>query len=494
MGEIPKHDLFIDGKWTQGRGSETITVINPATEDPIARVPEATEEDANEAILAAKKAFDDGQGTWPSMDQKERSKLLHKFCDVMEKNVEELCQLSRTEIGCPQMLEVVQVQWGIRLTREWADKTASFDFVEPLPPVLGEMGGAGQGAIFKEPIGVVSAITPFNYPLLLNLWKLGPALGMGNTVVLKPSPYTPLCALVLARFAAEAGLPEGVLNVVTGGTDVGELLTTHPDVAMVSFTGSDTVGKRILAQASNTIKRVVLELGGKSALIVFADAPLDDPNFMIALSAFTMHCGQGCALTTRILVEDSIHDEVVQRLQAALQFIKVGNPADPDVTMGPLIRQSQRDRVIQMVESAQADGANLVLGGKVPDGFDKGFFYEPTLFSGVKNDMPIAQDEVFGPVGVVIPFSNADDAIRIANDSRYGLGGSVWSGDSARALKVAKAIRTGTVSINGGNGVLGGAIGLAPFGGYKQSGLGREHGKAGADEFLELKTVDYPIG
>lgn len=485
--------LFIDGQWTNGAAEASLDVINPATENIIATLPEASLLDAENAISAAKRAFNDGMGPWPSMDQKERAKILHKFCDIMEANVEEMCQISRSEIGAAQALEPVQVHWGIQLTREWADRTASFDFIEPLPPAYGPMGGAGQSSIFKEPIGVVSAITPFNFPILLNLWKIGPCLGMGNTMVLKPSPYTPQSALVLARYAAEAGVPEGVFNVITGGNDVGELLTTHPDVAMVSFTGSDVIGSKVMAQASEGIKRVVLELGGKSANVLFEDANLDDPNLMMALASFTAHCGQGCALYTRILVHESIHDEVVARIQGVLQQINVGDPADASVSMGPLIREAQRSRVEGFVEQAIAEGAELVCGGKRPSGFDKGFFYEPTLFTGVNNSMKIAQEEVFGPVGVVIPFSDTDEAIRIANDSAYGLAGSVWSQDTGRALKVARSIRAGLIGINGGSGGLG-SIGKAPFGGYKRSGLGREHGDAGAHEFLELKTIEYPIG
>ena len=486
--------LYIDGEWTDGTGSGQLEVINPATEETISRVPEASVADAEAAIGAASRAFDDGLGVWPSMAQKERARVLHRFCDALEANIEELIRISRTEIGASQILEPAQVHWGIQQSRDWADRTASFRFVEPLQPVYGDITGAGQGAIFKEPVGVVAAITPFNFPILLNLWKMVPALGMGNTLVLKPSPYTPESALILARCAEEAELPPGVFNVVTGGADVGELLTTHPEVAMVSFTGSEPIGSKILAQASGTIKRVVLELGGKSALVLCEDAPLDNPNLMMSLAGFTAHCGQACAATTRILVHSSIHDEVVARIQGVLQMAKIGDPQDPEAMIGPLIRDQQRQRVEYYVASALEEGASVVYGGQRPAGFDKGFFYEPTLLVGVRNEMKVAQEEIFGPVGVVIPFDSNAEAVRIANDSRYGLGGAVWSADSGQALRIARSIRTGFVAINGGPGKLGGFIGEAPFGGYKRSGIGREHGAAGAEEFLEQKTVEYPIG
>jgi aldehyde dehydrogenase (NAD+) len=490
----PPHSLFIDGRWTEGSAAATFDVINPATEVVIASVCEGSAADAEQAVRAAARAFADGRGEWPAATPAQRSRLLHRFCDLMQRDAPELCKLSRTEIGSAQCMEAVQVFKGIEQTRHWADEAGRFPFVEPLPPVTGPLGGAGQGAIFKEPVGVVAAITPFNFPILLNLWKLAPALAMGNTVVLKPSPYTPLSALALARLAAEAGFPDGVINVVTGGAAVGRVLATHPEVAMVSFTGSEQVGREILTQASGTFKRVLLELGGKSASIVFADVDLDNPRLLPALLGFTAHCGQGCALNTRLLIERPIHDAIVERLAAALSTVRIGDPADPAVTMGPLIREAQRERVERYVSRGLEEGANLVFGGRRPTGLARGFFVEPTLFTGVTNAMRVAREEIFGPVAVVIPFDDEAQAVAIANDSPYGLGGAVWSGDTARALRVARALRTGYVSMNGGDGQLGGPIGHAPFGGYKQSGLGREHGSAGAHEYLELKTVDYPIG
>jgi aldehyde dehydrogenase (NAD+) len=345
----------------------------------------------------------------------------------------------------------------------------------------------------KEPIGVVAAITPFNTPMMLNSWKIGPALALGNVVVLKPSPYTPFSALIMARCAAEAGIPDGVLNVVTGDQAAGERLTTHPLVGMVSFTGSEVTGRRVAGQAADSVKRVVLELGGKSANIIFGDVDLDDPRVVGSVVAgFTIHAGQVCALNTRILVEDSISEELVKRIVDRLGAMKVGDPADPDVSMGPLIRETQRERVENYIKLGVAEGATLVaVGGRPPD-LSRGYFVEPTLFSDVRNDMQIAQDEIFGPVGVVIPFQGTDEAIKLANASRYGLAGAVWSADTRRAFVVAQSLRTGTVDINGGSGRS--VIGPTPFGGYKHSGIGREHGEVGATEYLEYKTMTYPVG
>jgi aldehyde dehydrogenase (NAD+) len=337
---------------------------------------------------------------------------------------------------------------------------------------------------------VVAAITPFNFPTYLNLWKLGPALAMGNTVVLKPSPYTPLEALLLGEVVDEVGMPPGVVNVITGGEEVGHELSTNPAVDMVAFTGSDGVGKRIMAQASSTLKRLVLELGGKSPSIVFADADLDHVA-ATAVRGFTRHCGQGCGTPTRVLVQQESHDALVEKMVRALGSVRVGNPADSSVTMGPLIREAQRSRVERYVGLGREAGAEVAFGGGRPAGLDRGFFVDPTLFVGVDNSMAIAQDEIFGPVACVIPFRDEDDAIRIANDSRYGLCAWVWSGDSRRAYDVARRLRVGMVNVNGTMGL---CVEHGTFGGYKQSGIGREMSDHGLHEYVELKTVYWPAG
>ncbi len=336
---------------------------------------------------------------------------------------------------------------------------------------------------------MVAAITPFNYPFFVNMSKIVPALAAGCTVVLKPSPFTPLMALLIAEIADEVGLPPGVLNVVTGDIEAGRLLTSHPAVDVVTFTGSGPVGSEIMGQAATGVKRVVLELGGKSANIILGDANLDRavPH---AVLGFTRHSGQGCACLTRVLVHESRYDEAVDRLAAGLANLQVGDPADPATDMGPLIRESQRARVERYVGIGRQEGARLVYGGGRPAGMDRGFFVEPTLFADVKSSMTIAQEEVFGPVGVVIPFADDAEAVAIANDSIYGLSGAVWSGDPARAYTVASQVRTGMIMLNGGGG---GTNSHGPFGGYKQSGIGREFGEAGLEEYLETKTVGWGV-
>ncbi|WP_231611386.1 aldehyde dehydrogenase family protein, partial [Rhodococcus sp. CX] len=331
-------------------------------------------------------------------------------------------------------------------------------------------------------------ITPFNFPFFLNVFKVAPALAAGCTAVLKCSPYTPFEALVFGEVAEAAGLPDGVLNIITGDVEAGAALTTNPGVDIVSFTGSDTVGTKVYGQSAQSLKKVVLELGGKSANILLDDADLDDV-MQSVLGGFITHAGQGCALLTRILVHESLHDELVARVKMALDYVTVGDPADPAVTMGPLIRETQRRRVEELIRVGQDEGAEIAYGGGRPAGLDKGFFVEPTLFVGVDNSMRIAQTEVFGPVGVVIPIRDDEDAVRIANDSPFGLAGGVWSSDPLRAHGIARRLRTGMVVVNGGGG---GLSPDGPFGGYKRSGIGREFGAAGLSEFLQHKTIQWP--
>ena len=486
---------YIDGKWDDADGDRVTTIINPATEEPIGEVRESSIDDIDRAVAAARRAFGDGRSEWPTLSAKERSAVLLRFADAIAARRDELVSILHNEIGSAGMVGTIsQVDEAIRIGRFWAERAAELTFDQPLPPAQG-MTGMGQALVRKEPAGVVGAITPFNFPILLNLWKIGPILATGNTMVLKPSPATPFSALVLAAAADEAGLPPGVFNVVTGGIDEARALTEHPDVAVMSFTGSNEVGKQIMRQAAGTLKRVVLELGGKSPNIVFADTDIEDPMFMASLiMGFTTHAGQGCVLFTRLLVERPIYDALAQRICGALQAIKVGDPADPASDMGPLISAAQRDRVLKYIKSGLDEGATLATGGGRPTHLDRGFYVEPTLFTNVTNDMRIAREEIFGPVGVMIPFDGVDEAIAIANDTPYGLGGQVWSADSTKAFAVAGALRAGYIVVNGGDRSFGGPIGPAPFGGYKQSGVGREHGAAGADEYMEIKTMHYPVG
>jgi aldehyde dehydrogenase (NAD+) len=358
-------------------------------------------------------------------------------------------------------------------------------------PVHEFMGTKSARRVFREPVGVVGAITPWNFPFMLNLSKLAPALAAGNTVVLKPAPDTPWSATYIGRLIAEeTDIPPGVVNIVTSGDKamVGEVLTGDPRVDMISFTGSTAVGKRIMARGAETLKKVFLELGGKSANVILDDA--DFPSTVPMGMMTCIHAGQGCAITTRMLLPASRYDEGVDLLRAAFEQVPYGDPTDPANLMGPLINAAQRDRVLGFIETAKAEGAKCLVGGGRAEQFEKGYFVQPTLFVDVDPDSTIAQEEVFGPVLAVIRYTDDDDAVRIANNSRYGLSGAVSSGSLDRALAVARRIRTGTVSVNGGA-----WFGPdAPFGGYKQSGIGREHGVAGFEEYLEIKTVGLPAG
>jgi len=480
--------LYIGGEWVEASTDEELAVINPATEEVFARVPQASVTDVDRAVAAARRAFDDGP--WPRMTPRERSDALVRFVQTIIDRREELVELIIAEAGAARPIAgALQFDTGLKYASWFAERAATFPYEESLPVQAGPRG-LGQGVILKEPIGVVAAITAFNYPLYLNLAKVVPALAMGNAVVLKPSPYTPLEAFVLGEIAGDAGLPPGVLNVVTGGVPASEHLTTHPAVDMVSFTGSDVVGKRIMGQAAEGLKKVVLELGGKSPNIVFAGSDLDKFAASAAYT-FTIHAGQGCALPTRIMAERSIYDDVVERLVAALATINVGDPTDPNVGMGPLIREVQRERVERYIASGTAEGARLACGGGRPANLPRGFFVEPTLFADVDNSMTVAQEEIFGPVGVVIPFDGEDEAVTIANDTRYGLAAMIWHPKPTRAFELARRVRAGTVTINGGGG---GPSPWAPFGGYKQSGIGREFGDYGLFEFTQLKAVSWSAG
>ncbi|MGE2692805.1 aldehyde dehydrogenase family protein [Mycolicibacterium pulveris] len=480
--------LFIDGAWTAGAGDETLAVVNPATEETIAEVPQATSADVNAAVSAARRAFD--EGPWPAMTPTERGRILGAMVDELDRRRAELVDLNIAEAGSTRMLaEFLQVGTPIDHFRDLVHRVLpQFAFEGAVAPIYGQ--GIGQGVVVREPYGVAALITPFNFPVLLNLAKVGPALAAGCTAVLKSSPYTPLEALILGEIAEAAGLPPGTLNIVTGDVEAGETLTQHPEVDLVSFTGSDAVGRKVYTQGAESIKKVVLELGGKSANIILDDADLDKVTESV-LAGFITHAGQGCALQTRVLVHESMHDELVARIVGVLGFISVGDPADPATMMGPLIREVQRQRVEALISTGVSEGAEVAFGGGRPAHLDKGFFVEPTLFVGVENSMQIAQDEFFGPVAVVIPFRDDDDAVRIANDSRYGLAGGVWSADPLRAAAVARRLRTGMVVINGGGGGLNPA---SPFGGYKQSGIGREFGEYGLSEYLQHKALQWPAG
>ncbi|MFF7884564.1 aldehyde dehydrogenase family protein [Streptomyces sp. NPDC007896] len=469
--------LLIDGRLVAT--DRTFPSLNPATGEVLDQAPDATPAEAEAAVSAARRAFD--TTSWAT-DTAQRLRCLRQLHQALTDHQEELRDLTIAEVGAPRMLtHGPQLDEPIKLVSYYTDLLEKY----PLTEELGETEIRGQRHrrwVEKEAAGVVAAIIPYNYPNQLALAKLVPALAAGCTVVLKGAPDTPLTTLYLGELIAEhTDIPPGVVNViVSSGVEAGEVLTKHPDVDMITFTGSTATGRRIMEAASATVKKVFLELGGKSAMIV-----LDDADFRAAamFAAFTIcsHSGQGCALTSRLLVPREHHDEIVAMVAAGLERVSYGDPADPKTFMGPLISERQRDKVDGMVQRAVAAGATLVTGGKR---VDPGFFYTPTLLADVDPAGEIAQDEVFGPVLAVIPYDGEDDAVRIANDSIFGLSGAVHSADAQRAIAVARRIRTGTFSINGGNYF----SQEVPFGGYKQSGVGRESGVAGLEEFLETKS------
>lgn len=484
--------LFVDGQWTKPQGSDTDQVVNPASEAPLATVPVGSGADGDAAIGAARRAFD--LGPWPRMTGEERAGHLLRFLEVLEGWRDALADLVVAETGAPRGLaEGMHVQVSLDHLRFFAE-AARWDPVESLPIDLSPRPGGGTllgGQVqVHEPHGVVAAITPFNFPLFIDIAKVGPALATGNTVVLKPSPFTPLEAFALAEAARQAGLPPGVLNVVTGGPEVGRQLTTDPRVDMVSFTGSDAVGVIVAQQAASTVKKVLLELGGKSALIVREDADLGAAA-QFAVGQYTLQAGQGCSLCTRHLVHRSVRDEFLERMVALSEGLRVGDPADPSVTMGPLIREAQRGRVEGYVDGARHQGARIVTGGRRPAGLERGFFYEPTIVTDVDHAWPVVQEEIFGPVAVVSTFDTDDEAVAIANDSPFGLSGAIFSASSGTAYEMALRIRTGGVAINGGSGRM---SSWAPFGGNKRSGVGREYGVEGVREYTQTKVVTFNAG
>jgi aldehyde dehydrogenase (NAD+) len=482
--------IYVDGEWMRVDGREA--VINPADESVIALAPVGNAASVEAAIAAARHAFD--KGPWPRLSQRERQAKLTEFLDAIDRRKAEIVALIVAEAGSTQGLADL-LQYGIpmkhaRTMIEISGRPA----IEALAPdVNPNMQGTltlGSNVISREPMGVVAAITPYNFPFFLNIGKIIPAMAVGCTVVLKPSPYTPLEALILGEIADEVGLPKGVLNIVTGDIEAGTLLTTDKRVDLISFTGSDKVGSMIQAQAAPTLKRCLMELGGKSALIVRADANVMEAA-QAALGGFVTHCGQGCALTTRMLIHNSIKDQFVQMVASMMSHVKIGNPTDPSVTYGPLIREVARKRTEDYVQIALDEGATLVAGGKRPTGFDKGFYYEPTLFTDVSNASRIAQEEVFGPIGAVIGFDSDEEAVALANDSDFGLSGGIFSANVGLAYQMALQLRTGGVSINGGGG---GMSSHAPFGGIKRSGYGREYGLDGLNEFTYAKSIAFHGG
>jgi aldehyde dehydrogenase (NAD+) len=480
--------MLVDGELIESDSGKTFDNVNPATEEVIGPVADASNAEMHRAIDAARRAFDETD--W-STNRELRKRCLSQLQEALEGEREELREELILEVGCPRMTTHANqldiplagaLSYPVKMIDEYAWRTDQAE-------VADRRGTRNTRQIWKEPVGVVGAIVPWNFPVEVTLNKLGQALGTGNTVILKPAPDTPWNATRIGRLVAEhTDFPPGVLNVVTSSDHlVGEELTLSPKVDMISFTGSTAVGKRIMEKGAATLKRVFLELGGKSANIV-----LDDADFATSVPsgvAVCFHGGQGCAISTRMLLPRSRYDEGVEILKATLGSVAYGDPQRDDVIMGPLVSRKQRDRVLGYIEKGEKEGATLALGGGRPAHLPTGWYVEPTLFTDVDNSMTIAQEEIFGPVLVVIPFDDDDHAVRIANDSVYGLAGGVFSGSLERAIGVAERIRTGAMGVNGGM-----SIGQPdmPFGGYKHSGIGRQNGVAGFDQYVETKSVAWP--
>ncbi|MGP1676254.1 MAG: aldehyde dehydrogenase family protein [Burkholderiales bacterium] len=464
--------LYINGLWIAPKGGKSIDVINASTEEVMGSVPEGTPDDVNAAVAAARAAFD----SWAATPAAERAAFLQKIHEGLKARMEEIGRLIAGEVGMPvKLATMIQAGSPTATFGMYAKMLGSFAFEEKV----------GNSLVLREPVGVVAAITPWNYPLHQIAAKVAPALAAGCTVVLKPSEVAPLNAFVLAEIIHAAGLPAGVFNLVTGyGPVVGEAMAAHPDVDMVSFTGSTRAGKRVSELASATVKRVALELGGKSASVVLEDADLAAA-VKGTINACFLNSGQTCSAHTRLLVPESKYDEAVKIAVEVAKGFSVGDPFGGTAKLGPLVSELQRERVRGFIRKGIEGGAELLAGGpEAPADLPKGYYVQPTIFGRVKPDASIAQEEIFGPVLCIITYKNEDEAVSIANNTPYGLGGGVWSRDEEHAKKVARRMRTGQVDINGGPFNL-----RAPFGGYKQSGNGRELGRFGLEEFLEYKSL-----
>jgi len=464
--------LFVGGAWVEPESSETIDVVNSTTEEVMGRIPAGTAADADRAVLAAREAFE----SWSQTPREERARCLAAIATGLGERSDEIAATIAGELGMPLKLSKI-IQAGLPIGQFAA-----------MPKLMEEVAWEeeiGNSRVLREPVGVLGAITPWNYPLNQIAAKVAPALAAGCTVVLKPSEVVPLNAFILAEVVEAAGLPPGVFNLVTGtGPVVGEAIAGHPGVDMVSFTGSTRAGRRVSELASATVKPVAMELGGKSPNVILDDAELEKAVPDGVAKCF-LNSGQTCSALTRMLVQREMLADVEQLAVKAAESFTPGDPFDESTRLGPLVSEVQRERVRAYIEKGEAEGAKLLTGGMAPpEGLDRGYFVRPTVFSDVTPEMTIAQEEIFGPVLVIQPYTDEDDAVRIANDSVYGLAGGVWSADQERAIRVARRIRTGQIEINGG------AFNpIAPFGGYKQSGHGRENGRYAIEELLQVKSL-----
>lgn len=471
-------ELFIGGRWVRPSGDEVIEVVSPVTELPLATVASATTADVDLAVSAARRAFD--SGPWPRMRPAERAAHLARVRDEINSRLDLMCTTFTAEIGAPQPVSRGFHEGAVKMWEQAIELLDTFEFEEQ------REWSEGSGRVIFEPVGVVAAIVPWNGPVGAATLKIAPALAAGCTVVVKPAPEGPISMMILAEALDAAGLPEGVISIVPGDRNIGEHLVNNPDVDKVTFTGGTEAGKKIMSTCGERIARVTLELGGKSAAIIADDIELEAVLPSLTLSGIR-HSGQVCSSLTRILVPRHRQEELLAVLGPAFDQLSVGDPADPETVLGPLVSERQRDRVESYIEVGIAEGARLVTGGGRPAGCESGWFIEPTLFADVTNDMRIAREEIFGPVVCVIPFDSVDEAVEIANDSPYGLAGAVYARDSALAEQVARRIRTGQISINSAK-----TSALQPFGGFKQSGIGREGNVEGLTPYLESKLILNP--
>ncbi len=471
--------LYVGGTWSSSTSGETIDVISPHTEEVIATVPVAGPEEIDRAVAAARMAFD--EGPWPRLDPSERIAGVRRLSEIYAGRRKEMAALITSEMGSPTSFSrFAQATLPMMLLNTFADIAASYDWESV------RAGAYGEDLILqREATGVVVAIVPWNMPQFLIAGKLAPALLAGCPIIIKPAPETPLDALLLAELVDELGLPPGVVSVLPGGREVGELLVGHPGVDKVAFTGSTAAGRQVAATCGASLTRVSLELGGKSAAIVLPDADPAEVAQGVRVAGL-MNSGQACVAQTRVLVPESRYDQFLDALAAMVEELPTGDPADPETEIGPLVTQRQQERVRGFIADGEQEGARLVVGGAAPpDGLDRGWYVRPTLFADVGNGMRIAREEIFGPVLSVIPYGDTDDAVRMANDSDYGLSGSVWTPDTDRGLDVARRIRTGSFGVNQPYSM----DPAAPFGGMKASGIGRELGREGLEGYLEVKSI-----
>ena len=477
--------LFINGQWEAAKGGKTAPTINPATEEAWATVAVADREDVRKAVAAAKRAHD--SGVWRNKSPQERGEILQRVAAALFERQEEVAAAEVQDGGGTLRKAMsMDVPGAAQTFMHFGQFICGDEYKAMLQEEYEEsVPIPSRNLVVREPIGVCAGITPWNFPLIMAAWKIAPALAAGNCVVLKPASVTPVTSLMLAEICTAAGVPAGAVNVISGpGGSAGEELATHPDIGKVAFTGSTEVGRRIMQLGAGTLKKVTLELGGKSPNIILPDANLDTAALGALFGTF-MHQGQICESGTRVLVHESIHDVFVEKMIAGIKRIAIGDTMNMMTTLGPLVSAAQRDTVEKYVAVGNEQGAKCVAGGKRPSNMPKGYYYEPTIFDAVDNKMRIAQEEIFGPVVAVIRYKDEDEAVRLANDSVYGLGGAVWSQNKDRAVALARRIETGTVWVNDYH-----MINLRfPFGGYKQSGVGRELGKWGLAEYHELKHI-----